>query len=105
MDVEAYLSKASEVINKIKDTDFDAIGAIGNEGICLVTTILHLFNYMGTSKKGFFIRESKKGYGTNKLIEGCIDDNDKLLLLLENDQQIDISELGIKQENLKILRI
>lgn len=104
--IPSLLEQAEKIISYLeeKGQDFDAWGAIGSEGIPLLTCVLWILNQKGKTKKGFYVREEKKGYGTNKKVEGDLSPQDKCILLVLPDQQVPEIE-GLKVESLSFLSL
>lgn len=95
--INTLIEIAEKIISQFEKEgkDFDAWGVVGSEGIPLLTVILALFHQKGKVKKGFYLREEKKGYGTNQRVEGLppSPEEKSIILLLPGQQIADIEAI------------
>jgi orotate phosphoribosyltransferase len=69
------------VLSEIRSAGIDALGGPAVGAIPIVSAAAVLSESSGKSLDTFFIRSSKKGHGTEKLIEGCPKPNSRVIVV------------------------
>ena len=69
---------SDEVVNALGEVEFDALGCYE---LCPVSLVGAILSRTFTDKRGFIVRKTRKGHGTNRLIEGDLRPNDKVVIL------------------------
>ncbi len=67
-----------EVMCAIGSLEFDALGCLE---LCPIPLLGAILSRTFTDKRGFVVRKIRKGYGTNKLIEGDLRSGDRCVVL------------------------
>jgi len=67
-----------EVMSALGSLEFDTLGCLE---LCPVPLLGAILTRTFTDKRGFVVRKVKKGYGTNKLIEGDLRSGDRCVVL------------------------
>lgn len=75
---ESLRAATFETLTALRDTEFDALGCIE---LCPTPLVGAVLGALPSSKHGFIVRKAKKGYGTDKLIEGSLCRGDKVVVL------------------------
>lgn len=79
-------SESASLLGKIlfemlEKVDYDAIGGPAMGAIPIVGAVLDHAGSKGKSLKGFFIRKEPKDHGTGKLIEGPVEEGDRVVIV------------------------
>ena len=69
---------SDEVMSTLGEVEFDAFGCLE---LCPVPLVGDILSRTFTDKRGFIVRKTRKGHGTNRLIEGYLRPNDKVVIL------------------------
>jgi len=69
---------SDEVMSTLGEVEFDAFGCLE---LCPVPLVGAILSWTFTDKRGFIVRKTRKGHGTNRLIEGDLRPNDRVVIL------------------------
>ncbi len=73
---------ASAVIEEVDSwREINAVGGPAYGAIPIISGVLTLMHDSGWSMKGFFVRKEIKGYGKQELVEGHLQEKDKVVLV------------------------
>jgi len=69
---------SDEVVNALGEVEFDALGCYE---LCPVSLVGAILCRTFTNKRGFIVRKTRKGHGTNNLVEGDSRPGDRAVIL------------------------
>ena len=69
------------IYEQVCDLDIQAVGGMAVGAVSMVTSVLLSFASRDREIRGFWVREKKKGHGTQKSVEGLLKSGDNVLIV------------------------